>query len=330
MIATRLTLSFLAAVSAGCSSVPPGPVIATSDLPDCFDTSFDAQRNLFTMMNERVGGANQQCLLTVRSPGDAPTGWQLAAGNYRVFLANGGGGGAGGTVQGTGSVWRRGGVGGGDSGGGGGGGAGALETQTSVDLAAGVYKLTLGAGGPGGSVCMPGSGFSGGPGWVGSPSSMVLVSTGELIAGTAGADSYVRPSRARNELNAGDKMDGRGGTGPGQSSGGHSAVNATGANSATIAAQAESGTSLLASGSHGRAGAAGRGISSDGRSGGGGGGGATAAGYGGSGGGESAGQMERPPQRGSLGGGGGGGEGSTTACDAGARGGHGYIALRKI
>jgi hypothetical protein len=60
----------------------------------------------------------------------------------------------------------------------------------------------------------------------------------------------------------------------------------------------------------------------------GGGGGATTLASGGAGGGESPGSPNRPPQRGALGSGGGGGEGSKFECDAGAPGGHGFIALR--
>jgi hypothetical protein len=62
---------------------------------------------------------------------------------------------------------------------------------------------------------------------------------------------------------------------------------------------------------------------------GGGGGGATHEGAGGSGGGENLRHRDQPPVRGTLGSGGGGGEGSRTGCDAGARGGHGYIAFRR-
>jgi hypothetical protein len=62
----------------------------------------------------------------------------------------------------------------------------------------------------------------------------------------------------------------------------------------------------------------------------GGGGGATSRGDGGGGGGEKTGHPNRPPERGMLGSGGGGGQGSSVECDAGARGGHGFIALRPI
>lgn len=316
MTITRLALSLLlgAGVGAGCSTVPPSAQLAASDLPNCFDNNYDKERGLFTMKNEQANAVNQQCLLTVTVRDELASPARLLAGSYTLYLANGGGGGAGGTISGA------------AGGGGGGGGAGAMETKSTVDLPPGVYKLTLGAGGPGGTACMAKGGFMGGPGWVGSPSNMIRVPTGELIAGVAGADSYARLTRFQNERAAG-KMDGHGGSGVGQTDGGHAAVAAT-ATSARISA--EPGDSRLASGRTGPAGAAGTVAAGDRLSGAGGGGGATGVGSGGSGGGESPGRKELPPQRGSLGGGGGGGEGTATECDAGARGGHGYIALRKI
>ena len=60
----------------------------------------------------------------------------------------------------------------------------------------------------------------------------------------------------------------------------------------------------------------------------GGGGGATSRAPGGAGGGEKPGTRNQPPQRGALGSGGGGGEGSRFECDAGAPGGHGFVAVR--
>src|SRR6185503_12041722 len=61
--------------------------------------------------------------------------------------------------------------------------------------------------------------IGGSPGWPGSPSSMVRIANGELVAGVFGADAYRRPSRAQVERMAGP-MDGHGGSGPGQTSGG--------------------------------------------------------------------------------------------------------------
>ena len=309
---TKLTLLLLVGIGTGCTSVPPAPLISMSDLPNCFDTNYDKERNLFTLRNAAGNVVNQQCLLTVGPRGAAASASRLAAGSYRVYLANGGGGGGGGSL----TV--------GVGGGGGGGGAGAMETQATVDLTEGIYKLTIGAGGPGGTACTPGAGFGGGPGWLGSPSNMVRVATGEVVIGTPGADRYARPTRSQNEKSAG-KMEGQGGSGPGQTTGGHGGVPE---GRYAVEAQGQPGASKLASGRTGVAGASGE---DDKRSGsGGGGGGATSMGSGGGGGGESPGRKEIAPERGSLGSGGGGGEGSLSECDPGARGGHGYITLRPI
>jgi hypothetical protein len=328
-----------------------------SDLPDCFAANYDSGSALFTIKNAVGNVVNQQCLLTVlprpevvsasrRQPSGPSGRSELTAGSYTVYLGSGGGGGAGGTAQAF---------------SGGGGGAGAIESQGTVNLTEGTYKLTIGAGGPGGNACVmswPNSGGAGyasgpprpdgtggGPGWVGSPSSMVRVANGEVVMGTPGADLYVRPSRARNERMAG-KMDGHGGSGPGQASGGDGGRAATygylsGNPKDLVKVEAESGDSKVASGNSGTAGPAGvvpahsgtagaPGVvpARDNRVGAGGGGGATSLGEGGGGGGERSDHKNIPPERGALGGGGGGGKGNLFECDPGAPGGHGYIALR--
>lgn len=310
---TKLALALLVGIGTGCTTAPPAPLISTSDLPNCFDTNYDEERGLFTIKGDVGNPVNQQCLVTVGPRGDTASASRLTAGSYRVYLADGGGGGAGGTVQAFG-------------GGGGGGGAGAMETQATVNLTEGIYKLTIGAGGPGGNVCQarPG-GPGGGPGWAGSPSNMVHVATGEVVIGTPGADSYARLTRAKSERTAGE-MDAHGGSGPEQASGGHGGRPAT---KDRVEDEAGPGVSKLTSEASGVGGAAGP--EDQKRSGAGGGGGATNIGDGGGGGGETPGRKyikELPPQRGSLGSGGGGGEGSMDQCQAGARGGHGYIALR--
>jgi hypothetical protein len=330
--------------------------VATADLPDCFNSNYDAQQNLFTMKNSAQDLVNQQCMLTIGPRS------RFGAGSYEVSLANGGGGGAGGTPQ----------RGSGTGGGAGGGGAGAKEVVTRIDLAEGSYKLTIGAGGPGGNACVFAPYYmSGGPGWAGSPSSMVRIATGDVVAGTSGADSYARPSRAQHDRSSG-LMDGHGGSGPGQTSGGHGGTSdsvtgvvilaesgqgsrpgaggSSGANeqrwlagggggptrsgdSGSVAALSNAGFDAP-TGRIGRtdaASAAGGKPGEDSTSAGGGGGGTSRGdGGGGGGGGENPGQPNHPPERGSLGSGGGGGEGSRFECDAGARGGHGYIALRPI
>jgi len=317
MKSVKLALSLLACLGAGCTSFPSMNQVATADLPNCFDNNYDAQRRLFTMNNAPANAAHQQCLLTVLPSGSAVSASQLVAGNYIVHVTNGGGGGAGGTLEAR--------AGGGSGGGGGGGGAGSAETETPVLLRAGTYKLTIGAGGPGGSACSTASrSLGGGPGWLGSPSNMVRVGTGELIAGTAGAESFVRPTRSQNDRMGIGDMDGSGGSGPGQTSGGDGGQARTATEPRSIA---ESGGAVA-----GRAGgAAGLNVANARETGGGGGGGATSRASGGDGGG---GEISRftnlPPERGTLGSGGGGGEGSSTECEAGAPGGNGFIALRRL
>ena len=320
---TRLALSMLLGIGAGCTTVPLAPLISLSDLPNCFDANYDEQRGLFTIMNAAGDPVNQQCLLRVWPRGDAASASRLTAGWYTVYLANGGGGGAGGTAQAL--------TGGG---GGGGGGAGAMETQARVNLTEGVYKLTIGAGGPGGSACIlsrtdPGGtgDFGGGPGWIGSPSNMVRVATGEVVIGVPGADRYVRMTRGQVERMAGE-MNRHGGSGPGQASGGEGGRTGT---KDRVKEEAEAGDSASAPTRSGMGGTPGFVQADENRVGAGGGGGATSFGAGGGGGGETPSRGDDAnvaPERGSLGGGGGGGEANSRECAPGARGGHGYIALR--
>jgi hypothetical protein len=319
---TKLTLSLMVVIGTGCTTVPPAPPVSTSRLPNCFDSNYDKERGLFTMKNVVGNPVNQQCLLTVQSRGAVASASRLTAGRYRVYLANGGGGGGGGTSPAYNRGEQRGG-----GGGGGGGGAGAVETQATINLTEGVYKLTLGAGGSGGTACAPLAGFGGGPGWLGSPSNMVRVSTGEVVIGTPGADSYVSPTRGQNEQMAG-KMDAHGGSGPGQTSGGQGGHPASDFKPAD---EAEPGASKLASGRTGVGGEAGADYSAaDKRASEGGGGGAARLGHGGEGGGESTGREDIAPEHGSLGSGGGGGKGTATECEPGARGGNGYISFRPL
>ena len=308
---TTLVVSVLAGIGSGCATDPSAPPVAMSVLPDCFASNYDAQRDLFTVRNTSQNFVNQQCVLTV-GPRGVSTPSRLSAGSYTVSLANGGGGGAGGTQQ------R------GSRGGAGGGGAGAREAVTRVDLAEGSYRLTIGSGGPGGHACVFAPYYmGGGPGWPGSPSNIVRISTGAVIAGTPGAESYARPSRAQHDRSAG-LHDGHGGSGPGQTSGGHGGTlhSVTG-----VVVLAESGQDSRTTGAVGMGGIPG---GNEDPSSAGGGGGATSRGDGGGGGGESPGRPNRLPERGTLGSGGGGGQGSSGDCDSGARGGHGFIAVRPM
>lgn len=301
----KLALALLAVIGTGCTIAPPAPQVAMSDLRNCLDSNYDAQRGLFTIRGAAAGIVNQQCLLMVGPPGDAVSTSRLTVGRYMITLANGGGGGGGGsTISG------------------GGGGAGAKEAQATVILTEGVYKLTIGAAGPGGSGCVTSSSytFGGGPGWAGSPSSIVRVATGEVILGTPGADAYVRPSRGENERLSG-KQDGHGGFGPGQATGGVGGHDATAGSAKTEAGAGASKLATVRSGVGGEAGVSPKKISDSG----GGGGGATSQGDGGGGGGETPLDVNLASVRGSLGSGGGGGG----DCDPGAQGGHGFIVLRR-
>lgn len=263
---TTLTLALLAAVGTGCASVSPAPPAAVADMPNCFDSNYDRERNLFTVKGDTGTPVNQQCLLWVGSRADAASTNRLRAGTYNIILANGGGG----------------------------------------------------------TACKPGL-HGGGPGWLGSPSSMSEVASGTLLIGTAGADTYARPSRSQNDRMTGPS-DGHGGFGPGQTSGGQGAISARPPSHVQVAGAA--GESRGGPQSVSTGGTGGTVSAKDQFTGGGGGGGATTRAHGGDAGGESRGQMERPPERGSLGSG--GGEDSLSECDPGARGGHGFIELRPI
>ncbi|MBE0619114.1 MAG: hypothetical protein IH605_00835, partial [Burkholderiales bacterium] len=91
---TTLALSVLLAMGAGCASLRPAPVVSMSDLPNCFDSNYDKEKDLFTIKNDAGNPVNQQCLLTVGPRGGAASTSRLRAGSYIVYLSNGGGGGA--------------------------------------------------------------------------------------------------------------------------------------------------------------------------------------------------------------------------------------------
>ena len=307
---------FTACLTVACLAAPVATFAQPLTLPDCIAANYDAQRHLFTIRGAAPSAANQQCLLTVVARDRSNSAASIPAGRYLIHLSDGGDGGAGGTLQ---SI--RGG------GGGGGGGAGGKEFERVVELAEGTYKLTIGAGGPGGSPCLatPAITFGGGPGWLGSPSSLTRLDTGEVLMGTAGADTYKRPSKAQNEKQAGNP-DGHGGSGPGKASGGVGGhVDVTGFH----AIRPEAGNSRAgnAGGDPGVAPVDRKNRMDD--SGSGGGGGASTKSEGGDGGGELARHWVQPPERGALGSGGGGGEGTMFACSPGGTGGNGFMALRQ-
>ncbi len=324
MKVTTYPILLLALVGAGCATAPPPAVIATTELPNCFDSNYSASDQLFTIKSASTKTVNQQCLLTV-VPRDRVSRGQLAAGSYLVSASDGGGGGAGGTMHDDSRF-----PGENHGGGGGGGGAGAMETQAKINLIEGTYRLTIGAGGLGGSAC---SGaphyFAGGPGWLGSPTNIVRVTTGEVLLGAAGAELYARPTRGQNEKLAGKKRDGHGGGGPGNTSGGHGTTFTPSGkidHVATAGAEAPTFTQVKQGGEPGNV------LPNDRQSGPGpgGGGGASSRAGGGAGGGDLPGHKPLPPQPGTLGSGGGGGSGDLYGCDGGANGGHGYVAFKPL
>lgn len=269
------------------------------------------------MKGAAPGAANQQCLLTVYPRGQGANETRITAGRYLINLSDGGDGGAGGTLQDVNG-----------GGGGGGGGAGAKELQRVVEFTEGAYKLTIGAGGPGGNPCIPTPNivFSGGPGWLGSPSSLVRIATGEVLIGTPGADTYARPKKSGNEKKAGNP-DGHGGSGPGKASGG-SGGHFDLAGIHAVPAKPGDGKAGNPGGDPGVASPPSRTRPGD-SSASGGGGGASTKGEGGDGGGEVQRHWVERPERGALGSGGGGGEGTQFVCGAGAPGGDGFMALRQ-
>ncbi|MBS1217991.1 MAG: rane protein [Proteobacteria bacterium] len=163
-----------------CMAAASVPAFAQSGSPMCGTTNFDQTQSAFTIVNPAAGAVNQQCFIVVHPGGAVPAearqypGSYLAEGKYMIELVGGGGGGGGG-----GSHMQ----------GGGGGGAGAAPSRTTQYLAPGVYKLTIGTGGEGGSTY-------GGSTGAGNPSSLTNVYTGQHIAGFAGADVWIPKTQA--------------------------------------------------------------------------------------------------------------------------------------
>lgn len=286
MKTVKFTLMFLACAATGSA-------LAQNALPQCGSANFDQAQNVFTVVNPARGAVNQQCLITVLPRGSVSDQQYPAPyfieGRYTIDLSGGGGGGSGGASR--------------DSGGGG-GGAGAAPAQLVTYLAPGVYKMTIGTGGYGGSA-------DGGQTGHGNPTSLTNFNTGQLIFGFQGADVWVPGSRAASDGHGGRAAAGgsRGGSGGDSGSGAEET--------------AQSGGILQTSGYSGRPGQAG---GDNGR-----GGQANAGGGGGAGVGDGgAGQSENSDMAagtGNLGAGGGGGRGGSNTAGAGAQGGHGFIRL---
>ena len=293
----RLALLCLAAASA----VGAGPAFGQGATPLCGSTNFDESRNAFTIKEPAADAVNQQCFITVYYSGNVPfearqsPGSYIVEGTYDIELSGGGGGGGGGAAK---------------EGAGGGGGAGAAPLRTVQYLSPGVYKLTIGTGGQGGSA---------NGGWTsdGNPTSITNAYTGQLIAGFQGADVWLQQGRTAGSADrVGDVRGGQaraGGSSGGSGGGGESRQ------------AAQTGGMVQSAGNYGVPGQAGResGIDNDRNAGGGGG-----ASVGGGGRGGSAISNGASAEVGDAGGGGGGGRsGEHGTAQAGARGGHGFIRL---
>lgn len=270
---------------------------AQTPSPQCGATNFDPNRSVFTIINDNAGAVNQQCFVTVH-PRDSASPQianfpqsNLVAGNYLIELSGGGGGGAGGASKDK---------------GGGGGGAGAAPSRSERYLAPGVYKLTIGTGGDGGSA-------NGGATESGNPTSLTNADNGSLIAGFAGADVW----KQRIQLAQGA------GHGGAAKAGGSSGGDGGDSGPRRTESPAETGGQSQTPGYYGTPGRAGDENSQRGQANAGGGGGASV-GSGGTG--ESA-NRNSVAGSGDLGGGGGGGRGGAQTADAGGRGGHGFIKL---
>jgi hypothetical protein len=280
-------------------SCAAAPVFAQGVLPQCEISNFDAARGLFTISGTDPNMVNQQCLLTVNPKQTSAAGAQFPAtyfveGEFNIEIsAGGGGGGAGATLNQ----------------GGGGGGAGAKLTKTTNYLAAGVYKLTIGAGGVGGNAP------TGALATDGNPSSLTRYSTGELVAGFAGADLWTSRTTVSSKS-------GSGGVPAGGTSGGDGGGSGTTNEAKAQEVKAEdggrqSGKSLASAGKAG-----GETVRAQANAGGGGGAGA---GHGGDG--QSSGFKSNLASAGVLGGGGGGGRGGMFTARSGAAGGDGFIRI---
>ena len=294
----RLALLCLAAASA----VTAVPAFAQGATPLCGSTNFDESRNAFTIKEPAADAVNQQCFITVYYRGNVPIeaqqspGSYLVEGTYDIELSGGGGGGGGGAAT---------------EGAGGGGGAGAAPLRTVRYLSPGVYKLTIGTGGQGGSA---------NGGWTadGNPTSMTNAYTGALIAGFQGADVWLQQGRTAGNT------DGEGNARGGQARAGGSS-GGSGGSMGEAKQGAQAGGMVQSAGNYGVPGQAGRESSKDNDLNAGGGGGAS---VGGGGRGGSANSSGASAEIGDSGGGGGGGRsGEHGSAQAGARGGHGFIRL---
>ena len=290
-----------------CLAVTSAPAFAQNLVAPCGPANFDQSRNVFTAVNPAPDSVNQQCLLTIYPRGTASDqtrqypAFYPTEGSYIIELSGGGGGGGGGAAKDQ---------------GGGGGGAGAAPSRSVQYLNPGVYKLTIGTGGDGGSA-------NGGLTEAGNPTSLTNANTGELIAGFPGADVWSQRSRAAT--------DGSGGVATLGGSSGGSGGDKVSINGVKTENSAQAGSTSQTAGYSGTAGPAGdesgRSVRTQNgpvvQSNAGGGGGASV----GSGGSGQSVDANAVAGVGGLGAGGGGGRGGLNTADSGSRGGHGFIRL---
>lgn len=290
-----------------CLAISSAPAFAQNLVAPCGPANFDQSRNVFTAVNPAPDSVNQQCLLTIYPRGTVSNqtrqypAFYPTEGSYIIELSGGGGGGGGGAAKDQ---------------GGGGGGAGAAPSRSTVYLNPGVYKLTIGTGGDGGSP-------NGGRTEAGNPTSLTHANTGELVAGFPGADVWNQVSRAAT--------DGSGGVASLGGSSGGSGGDKVSTNGAKTENSAQAGGASQTPGYSGTAGQAGNESGRSARTQNGlvaqsnaGGGGGASVGSGGSG--QSA-DANAVAGVGGLGAGGGGGRGGLNTADSGSRGGHGFIRL---
>ncbi len=156
------------------------PAYAQTSALMCDTTNLDRTRNVFTIAGAvPANAANQQCFIHVVAK-DQPVGaGQLAEGDYQITISGGAGGGGGGTEHGTAGYKA----------------PDAIPSSLRAHLDPGMYRLTIGTGGMGGSGCRNVT-----RGEDGAPSSLSNANTGALIAGFPRAEYYARAYRSDTTL----------------------------------------------------------------------------------------------------------------------------------
>jgi hypothetical protein len=163
-----------AQTSAQGSAQIPAQVTDWGGAPMCDTTNLDRTRNVFTVIGP-APGANQQCFIHVVPREQAAGPGQMVEGDYRITLSGGAGGGGGGVDRG--SAGHR--------------AADAVPGQVDQHLNPGMYRLTIGTGGPGGIGCTNVT-----RGQDGGPTGISDATTGAVVAGVPRAEYYVRTIRS--------------------------------------------------------------------------------------------------------------------------------------